>query len=46
MKTYTHNLLSAAVVAAITAEIEDVVTKLQQTHRLKFFDLWVFGISG
>lgn len=36
---YLKKIFKTSNIAAITAEIEDVVTKLQQTHRLKFFDL-------
>ena len=36
---YRNEIFKTSNIAAITAEIEDVVTKLQQTHRLKFFDL-------
>ena len=36
---YLNKVFKTCNIAAITAEIEDVVTKLQQTHRLKFFDL-------
>ena len=35
---YLKKIFKTSNIAAITAEIEDVVTKLQQTHRLKFFD--------